>query len=177
MKTKIYVIVAVLFGMLSACGSDKSGEAGNDQTPEVQDEEQASDNMESEKSGEEFSDQAATQSFVGTWKLMSYVDKQGEALELSECDIATVWTFTEEPDEPLGDGTEVQKMMAVAPDDCKYYGFEAKWTTLNDQIFISKTKIGGIPGPSMAGLFKVVEHSADKMVLTILGATYTFSRV
>lgn len=117
-------------------------------------------------------------SIVGSWKLLSYVDKEGNTLELSACDSNTIWNFTNESAEPLGDGTEVQKLSAVAPNDCKFYGFEAKWTVTGEgTLFISKTKIGGMGGPSNAGLMKIVEHTAHKFVFTVLGNTFTLIRV
>lgn len=116
---------------------------------------------------------------VGEWKLVKLeelADEGDKAIELQECDKQTVWKFTKEEAGALGDGTEVMKVIATAPGGCKWYGFDSKWTTKDGQLFISSTKVGGIGGPSTAGLFDVKELSGNNMVLEILKYRYTFEK-
>lgn len=114
---------------------------------------------------------------LGSWTLVG-LESEGEreAPELTNCDQQTKWEFTSEPDEPLGDGTEVMKLKATAPDGCKFFGFESKWTMKDGQVFISTSRIGGMGGLSNAGMFDIVELSAHKLVLKTLGYQYTFEK-
>lgn len=116
-----------------------------------------------------------TDAFVGEWTLTSHTD-DGSATELTECDTQTKWNFTADKAEPLADGTEVMTLSAKAPDDCKWYGFDAKWTVKNGQLFISTTKIGGMGGNSNAGMFTIVEQTPNKLVLEILGDQYVLEK-
>jgi hypothetical protein len=120
----------------------------------------------------------AQPSILGEWTLGSVVGTESsEAVELNACDSSTKWNFTEEDAGTLGDGTAVKKIIAKAPESCKFYGFDSKWTMTEDgKLFISSTKVGGIGGPSNAGLFDVEELTNDKLVLKILRNRYTFSR-
>lgn len=137
----------------------------------------ASEQNSTEGQSESDQGQLSDLSFTGTWKLVDYQGKEGEDFTLTACDSATTWEFTDKEEEPLGDGTEVSKLIVTAPDDCKFYGFEAKWTSLNNgQFFISTSKIGGIGGPSSAGLFSIEKHTSNDLVLKSLGRTYIFSR-
>lgn len=117
----------------------------------------------------------AIKNIAGEWKLTEFTGKDGE-VKTTECDKKTVWNFTQEKAEPLGDGTEVMKVKATAPDDCKWYGFDSKWTIKDGQLFISSTKVGGMGGNSNAGLFKIVEQSPNSLVLEIMGNKYKFSK-
>lgn len=118
----------------------------------------------------------SSEAFVGSWQLDGYTDRDGNAVELSDCDKKTVWNFTNESAEPLGDGTKVMKIKATAPEDCKFYGFESKWTPKDGQLFISSVRAGGMGGPSNAGMFTIKEQSADRLVLEIMGIQYTLKK-
>lgn len=111
----------------------------------------------------------------GEWTLSSFTNK-GEVVELTECDKKTNWNFTSESVEPLGDGTEVQKLSAVAPETCEYYDFEAKWTVKDGKLFVSTSRIGGMGGSSLAGLMEIKELTENKMVVEIMKKELTFSR-
>jgi hypothetical protein len=112
---------------------------------------------------------------AGIWKLEKVIKTEtNEEVKLTDCDLQTEWNFTNEEAEALGDGTEVKKIVATAPDDCKWYGFDSKWTVKDENLFISSTRIGGIGGLSFAGLFKIVEITEAKMVVEILKHQYTF---
>lgn len=112
---------------------------------------------------------------TGSWKLIGL---EGEKVPegATDCDRRTEWNFTKEKMEPLGDGTEVYKLVVTAPEDCKWYDFEAKWTEVDGQLFISSTRVNGMGGISNAGLFEIVEGKNDQMVLEILGTRYSFQR-
>lgn len=111
----------------------------------------------------------------GEWTLSSF-SSNGESEELTECDKNTTWNFTMEPAEALGDGTEVYKLMASAPDDCKYYGFDAKWTVKDGKLFISTSRIGGMGGNSLAGMMEIKKLSGNLMVIKTLKKELTFKR-
>lgn len=112
----------------------------------------------------------------GIWTLTK-LEKEGEgAVELTECDEQTKWNFTKEKAEALSDGTEVMQLKAEAPDDCKFFGFDAKWTEKDGEIFISSTRIGGMGGVSNAGMFEVVESTPNKLVLQIMKNKYTLTK-
>lgn len=112
---------------------------------------------------------------AGDWTLTSYVN-DSEEVELTECDAKTKWSFTNEGTEPLADGTQVMKLVATAPDNCEYFGFEASWTVVDGQLFISTSRIGGMGGSSLAGLMEVVEITPNKMVVTMMKKKLTFTR-
>ena len=112
--------------------------------------------------------------FVGQWKLEKFVS-DGED-KTTECDKNTVWDFTSEKDVPLGDGTEVMKLKATAPADCEWYGFDAKWTTKDGQLFVSTSKVGGMGGNSMAGLFDVVKVDDTEMEIKVRNNVLTFKK-
>lgn len=111
----------------------------------------------------------------GVWKLISLTNNS-ETVDLSDCDKQTTWNFTLEDDEALGDGTEVKKVIAKAPDNCKYYGFDAKWTVKDGKLFISSSRIGGMGGISLAGLMEVTELTDSRMVLKIMKNELTFEK-
>lgn len=112
---------------------------------------------------------------AGTWTLSSFVD-DGKVVELTECDEKTTWNFTTESAETLGDGTAVQKLNAVAPEECEYYSFDAKWTVQNGQLFVSTSRIGGLGGNLLAGLMKIKELTDNKLVVEIMKKELTFKR-
>ncbi len=103
---------------------------------------------------------------AGEWKLTKF-SKDGNKVELKACDKQTTWNFTTEAAKPLGDGTETKKIKAEAPDKCKYFGFDSKWTTTDGQLFISSTRIGGMGGFSLAGRMDIIELKDQKMVLKL----------
>ncbi|MFZ6053280.1 lipocalin family protein [Halocola ammonii] len=115
--------------------------------------------------------------FVGKYQLIKVEDENDESAEVTECDEMTIWHFTNEEAEPLVDGTEVKKVIATAPDECKYYGFDSKWTTKDGKLFISSVRTGGMGGGSNAGLFEIKEKTDDKLVLKIMKKTYTLEKV
>jgi len=112
---------------------------------------------------------------TGEWTLSSF-SNDGEVVELTECDEKTTWNFTLESAEALGDGTEVQKLKAVAPENCQYYGFDAKWTIKDGKLFISTSRIGGMGGSSLAGLMEIKELTKNKMVVKTMKKELTFNR-
>ena len=124
------------------------------------------------------SPQKNTPSVTGTWKLISLesIDNSKQVKPLTDCDAQTLWQFTEEKVEPLNDGTEVMKVIAKAPDNCKWFGFESKWTMQGEKLFISSTQVGGMGGSSNAGLFNMTMPESGKMVLQILHLKYTFEK-
>ncbi|MCH2228700.1 MAG: lipocalin family protein [Crocinitomicaceae bacterium] len=112
---------------------------------------------------------------TGEWTLSSF-SNDGEVVELTDCDEKTTWSFTLEPAEALDDGTEVQKLKAVAPENCKYFGFDAKWTISDGKLFISTSRIGGMGGSSFAGLMEIKELTNNKMVVKTMKKELTFNR-
>lgn len=112
---------------------------------------------------------------VGKWKLTSFTN-DGETVELTDCDKKTTWNFTTESAEALGDGTAVQKLNGVAPDDCKYYGFDSKWTVKDGKLFVSTSQIGGMGGSSMAGMMDIQELTDKKMVLKFMKKEITLEK-
>ena len=112
---------------------------------------------------------------TGEWTLSAFTN-DGETIELTDCDKQTKWNFTTESAEALGDGTEVQKLNASAPDNCEYYGFDAKWTVKDGKLFVSTSRIGGMGGNSLAGLMEIKELSANKMVVKVMKRELTFTR-
>lgn len=120
---------------------------------------------------------ASTEDFTGEWKLTK-IEKEGDAeASVTDCDKKTHWHFKDEKAEPLGDGTEVMKVVAKAPDNCKFYGFDSKWTTKDGKLFISSIKTGGMGGGSKAGLFDIKEHTDKKLVLHMMKTTFTLEKV
>lgn len=112
---------------------------------------------------------------AGEWKFVNF-ESDGSNEKFTECDALTVWYFTKEKGEKLTDGTEVMKMKAVAPEDCKWFGFEANWTIVPEGIFISTVRMGGMGGFSNAGVFSIEQLDNEKLVLKILDNIYTFER-
>ena len=112
---------------------------------------------------------------VGKWKLAGFTN-DGEKVELTDCDKKTTWNFTEESAEALSDGTEVQKLMGSAPDDCEYYSFDSKWTVKDGKLFVSTSRIGGMGGMSLAGMMDIVELSDSKLVLKTMGKEITLEK-
>lgn len=112
---------------------------------------------------------------TGEWTLTAF-SNNGETIELTDCDQQTKWVFSTEQAEALGDGTSVQKLTASAPESCKYYGFDAKWTVTGGQLFISTSRIGGMGGNSLAGLMKIKEITPNKMIVTSMKKELTFER-
>lgn len=112
----------------------------------------------------------------GEWKLVNF-ESDGSNEKFTECDEQTVWNFTGEAADPLQDGTETQKIVATAPEDCKFFGFESNWALPADgQVYITSTRVGGTGGASNAGLFNIEELTADKLVLKAFSNVYTFGR-
>jgi hypothetical protein len=111
----------------------------------------------------------------GEWKLVSFTE-DGSTVELTDCDAQTVWDFTDQDGEPLSDGTKVQILTATAPEECKFYGFDAKWTVVDGQLFISTSRIGGMGGNSFAGLLKIVELNENRLTLEMKTRSLIFER-
>ncbi len=118
----------------------------------------------------------SVESIAGTWELIHYSSEKKPEAGLTECDKATPWNFTTEAAEPLGDGTEVNKLVASAPDSCKWYGFETKWTVTKGKLFMASTQIGGMGGLSLAGSITIDSFDGKTMVLTSFGNRLEFSR-
>lgn len=114
--------------------------------------------------------------FAGEWQLEGYTDREGNAIDLTDCDKQTVWNFTKEAVEPLADGTKVMKLEATAPEECKFHSFESKWIPKDGQLFISSVRAGGMGGPSNAGMFTIKEQSAERLALEIMGVQYTLKK-
>jgi hypothetical protein len=113
---------------------------------------------------------------VGQWRFLSFSDN-GASDKFTSCDGRTMWHFTEEEVGTLDDGTMAMKLVAVAPDDCAHYGFEASWAMLPDgQLYISTTRMGGVGGSSQAGQFQVAEVAKHRLVLRFFQKEYTFQR-
>ncbi|MGB0934278.1 MAG: lipocalin family protein [Lishizhenia sp.] len=110
---------------------------------------------------------------TGKWTLKSFVNKAGEN-KTTACDSKTVWNFTQVDASPLSDGTEVMQLTATAPDNCKWYGFDAGWTIKDGKIFISTTNVGGMGGNSSAGIFEIIRLADSEMTLKIMGNQYDF---
>lgn len=111
----------------------------------------------------------------GEWKLSALVN-DGEKVELTDCDKQTTWNFTEESAEALGDGTEVQKLIGSAPEECEYYSFDSKWTVKDGKLFVSSSRIGGMGGISLAGMMDIVELTESKLVLETMGKEITLEK-
>lgn len=111
----------------------------------------------------------------GVWKLTSFTNNS-ETVDLTDCDKQTTWNFTQEGDEPLGDGTEVKKLTAKAPANCEYYDFDSKWTVKDGKLFISSSRIGGMGGSSLAGLMEIAELTDSRMVLKIMKKELVFEK-
>lgn len=112
----------------------------------------------------------------GKWMIIHYLKKDGSKMELQACDSAVVWDFTTEDAEVLSDGTQTKKLIASAPESCKFYDFEAKWTMYGGDLFISTTRFGGIGGVSHAGLFKIKNFRDIKFEIESGGNTMVFLR-
>lgn len=112
---------------------------------------------------------------TGEWTLSSF-SNDTKIVELTDCDKKTTWNFTTESAEALGDGTKVQKLNSVAPENCKFYGFDAKWTVKDGQLFLSTSRIGGIGGNSFAGLMEIKELTNNKMVLKMMKKELTLKK-
>jgi hypothetical protein len=156
----------LILSIFYSCG----GPSDNAETIEVRTDDNA---VEESSETEEWSEEI---SIVGQWKLENIEGDKVKEGTIEECDKNTIWNFTEEAADPLGDGTEVFVLKTTADADCEFRDFQAKWTQLSGQVFISTSKVGGVGGLSNAGLFDILEHSSEKMVLTILGTTYHFKR-
>lgn len=164
MKVKNQIILVLLFlGILSACNSGEKSAATSDNAEQAE----HAENAESDNSKVDLE---------GSWKLQAMLLKDGTAYEMTACDSSVIWNFTDMAAEPLGDGTQVAKLIAVAPESCEYYGFEAKWTEVEGNLFISTTRIGGMGGKSFAGMFKTVEKTSNKLVISSLGNELTLVR-
>ena len=112
---------------------------------------------------------------TGKWNLKSFVNKAGED-QTTECDKKIIWDFKQDKATPLSDGTEVMKLNANAPDNCKWYGFEAGWTIRDGKVFISTTNVGGMGGNSSAGSFEIITLTDHEMSLKIMGNQFNFSK-
>ena len=111
----------------------------------------------------------------GNWKLQSIQDN-GEKIQLTECDNLTTWEFTAESAEALDDGTKVKKLNGKAPENCKFYSFDAKWTMKDGKLFISTSRVGGMGGFSMAGLLEIVNLTDKKLVVKSMSKELTFKK-
>jgi hypothetical protein len=101
----------------------------------------------------------------GAWRLKAFDGNDNKNI-FKNCDANTIWNFTNEADSPLGDGTSTQKLIATAPSDCNFFGFESSWTLIpTSDLFIKSTRIGGIGGVSLAGTFKILEHTETSLIL------------
>ena len=129
----------------------------------------------SDDSSQSIADGYSIDAVAGEWKFVNFESK-GSNEKFTECDARTVWIFTKEKGEKLTDGTEVMKMKAAAPDDCKFFGFEATWTLIPDGIFISTVSMGGLGGVSNAGIFSIEQLDNEKFVLKIFENIYTLER-
>jgi hypothetical protein len=163
MKKVILMFGALCMLMLSACNT--SSESSN----------QATSSNEAEPAEEAVRNQSF--SVVGEWKLLNYTKKDGSNMELKACDSAVVWNFTTEEAEPMSDGTKMMKFVATAPESCKFFDFEAKWTMHEGDVFISTTRIGGIGGVSHAGIFKLKNFSEKKFEVETGGSILVFMRL
>lgn len=120
---------------------------------------------------------------IGKWKLVGVTESADSPLakkgiyEMDDCDKQTVWEFTNEDSTPLSDGTEVKKMAATAPEDCKFYGFEGKWGVISGKVFLSTSSVGGIGGRSYAGQFEIAELSATNLSIKTKNVQYSFEKV
>ena len=112
---------------------------------------------------------------VGEWKLTAFTN-DGETVELTECDKKTTWNFTKESAEDLGDGTAVQQLHAIAPEECKYFGFNSKWTVKDGKLFVSTSRIGGMGGFSLAGMMEIVDLTNNKLVLNTMNKEITLEK-
>jgi hypothetical protein len=112
---------------------------------------------------------------VGKWKLVGF-SNNGEKIELTDCDNQTIWNFTMDPAEALNDRTQVQKLYGKAPEECKYYSFDAKWTTKDEKLFVSTSRIGGMGGVSLAGMMEIVELTENKLVLNSMNKEIVLER-
>jgi hypothetical protein len=112
---------------------------------------------------------------AGEWNLTGFSD-DGKKVELTDCDQQTIWNFTTESAEALGDGTAVHKLNAKAPEECKFYSFDSKWTVKDGSLFISTSRIGGMGGFSMAGLMDIVELTDNKLVLKSMKKELTLEK-
>jgi len=112
---------------------------------------------------------------AGEWKLTGLTN-DGEKVELTDCDKQTTWKFTEVSAESLADGTKVQKLIGAAPDDCKFYSFDSKWTVKDGKLFVSTSRVGGMGGLSMAGMMDIVELTNNKLVLNSMGKEITLEK-
>ena len=159
-----FIFSGVLVFSLMACGGGKS-ESGAETSGESTSQEESASVQE-----------PSVETIAGTWELVNYSSEKKPEAGLTECDKATPWNFTTEAAEPLSDGTEVNKLVAVAPDSCEWYGFETKWTIANGKLFMASTKIGGMGGLSLAGSITIDSFDGKTMVLTSFGNKLEFSR-
>lgn len=112
---------------------------------------------------------------VGEWKLAGLTNN-GEKVELTDCDKQTTWNFTEVSAESLADGTKVQILIGSAPDDCKFYSFDSKWTVKDGKLFVSTSRIGGMGGLSLAGMMNIVELTDKNLVIETMGKEITLEK-
>lgn len=131
--------------------------------------------MSGDNSSQSTADGHSVDDVAGEWKFVNY-ESEGSNEKFTECDARTIWYFTKEEGEKLTDGTEVLKMRAEAPEDCKWFGFDANWTILPEGIFISTVRVGGMGGGSNAGTFTIEQLNDEKMVLKMLENIYYFEK-
>jgi len=110
----------------------------------------------------------------GEWKLVDFSSEKSD-FKLTECDSQTSWDFTNEAAEDVN-GKEAYKLNVTAPAECKFYDFEAKWTVMDEGLFISSSRIGGMGGVSNAGLFKIEKLDNKQMTLNVMGNTYQLQK-
>lgn len=167
-KLQVYLSMIAMAGLfLAAC----SGTNDSQNNAEESDQIETSENTTPEVQEEETAKSAG--SIVGSWKL-SAIEKEGEGmLELSACDQQKVFEFTEEADEPLGDGTEVMKLNVSAEGDCSSESYMAKYTSVNGQLYISKLRTDGL---SNSGLFNILEQNSEMLKIGVMKHTYTFTK-
>ena len=168
MKLTILTLFVTIF--LFSCDSSNTTETANE-TDENSTEENEVEDAETNNAEESID-------ISGKWQLVSFTKTDSEEELYTDCDANTIWNFTTEEDEPLGDGTAVSKLLVSAPEECKFYDFDAKWTISNDQLFMSSTRIGGIGGYSGAGLFSIESFDGNSLKLSHMKkANYEFSKL
>ncbi len=148
MNFKLFTFVLGIL-LFTACNTDSASEHPNN----------------SKKSAANSTKSTSSKGLSGNWKVVSWNKTDKGEQELSDCDQKTIWTFSDEDMEPLGDGTQVKKLLAKAPENCEDFGFEAKWTLKDGRLYVSKAKVGGFGGLSLSGLLELQEHTDKKLVV------------
>jgi hypothetical protein len=190
MKKTIYLVFILV---LASCGNgSKHTESGKDSVgasmeksetngePQKDNSEERDDVVKEDVAKEANSDVGAKplkkEDILGDWILVDF-NRTGSSFSLKDCDKKTVWHFTNEEAKPLGDGTEMNKLIAEKGEGCKqWFGFKSSWVIHNGKLFISSSSIGGVGGVSQAGVFDSVQMNGDEMILKAQKSTYTFKK-